>query len=543
MGSNPPDLAIQLNSSISLAGISTPMEKQLSKTDVISTLTKSPHGKLEEYLPVGLETGRQQPEFLAHLVAWNQRKGQIRDAKVALPLISLATTKDPDFQDNALAHLAAQGPREFLRGIEFSYTQVPAGSAPARVPRRALRRLIERYLRDREAVRQFWDATAVNHRQTLKTLYSRFHIKPDTDFRNIVLYGRDLNKVKQPMPAGSVYAAIANLKNMPAETVLSTVSHFKIPFLVTKTALGARAKKEQDVALAIINSMTPNQLLANTKTLETWGIKTIPALRAAYADGLKRTASATNVQALKADKAAEVLREAGDEDLAAKLEAVSEKTIAKQMTVEGNWLVLADKSGSMSSAIEAARHVAGTLAKAVTGKVTLVFFDTMPRAFDVTGKTYEEIKQISGKVTADGGTSIGVGLAWAEASGLELDGIAIVSDGLENTPPYFGAAYKSYAKKFDKEPTVYFYKCLPGMHSYRDTPLNISCSQYGVQIETFDLGSNVDYYSLPNLVQTMRTNRYSLYDEIMDTPLLSLDAVLKNTKGFEVIKRGQLVTA
>jgi len=33
----------------------------------------------------------------------------------------------------------------------------------------------------------------------------------------------------------------------------------------------------------------------------------------------------------------------------------------------------------------------------------------------------------------------------------------------------------------------------------------------------------VDFYSLPNLVQTMRTNRYSLIEEIMETPLLTLE--------------------
>ena len=36
----------------------------------------------------------------------------------------------------------------------------------------------------------------------------------------------------------------------------------------------------------------------------------------------------------------------------------------------------------------------------------------------------------------------------------------------------------------------------------------------------------VDTYSLPNLVQSMRVSRHSLVDEILATPLLSLDQVL-----------------
>lgn len=519
------------------------MEKQLNRAEVIATLTKSPHGDLKAYLPVGLAAGAQQSDFFAHLVAWNQRKGQIRDAKVALPMIALATTKDPELQDNALAHLALLGPREFAKSMSFARTEVPAGSAPGRVPRRVVRRLVERYLREREADKFLWTRTAVQHRQTLKGLYASYHIRPNTEDRNIILYGRTFDKIKAPMPAG-VFAFIASMKSIPATVVLSGIQQFKIPFLVTKAVLGPRAKTEQDIALAIINSMTPNELLGNTKTLETWGIKTVPALRAAYEDGLKRTAQARTVHTLKATKAAEVLSEAGEEDLAIKLEAVAEKQIAKQLTVDGNWLVLADKSGSMSECINVAQQVAGILAKAVTGKVQLVFFDISPRVFDVTGKSYDDIKALTKRVTAEGGTSIGCGLYWARTAKFEVDGIAIISDAQENTTPYFYQEYTRYSAEFGgKQPTVYLYRVGASMSSFRDNDLAESCKRGNVHLDEFQLGNTVDYYSLPNLVQTMRTNRYSLYDEIMETPLLTLDAVLKKTKDLKVLTHAELLPA
>jgi hypothetical protein len=50
-------------------------------------------------------------------------------------------------------------------------------------------------------------------------------------------------------------------------------------------------------------------------------------------------------------------------------------------------------------------------------------------------------------------------------------------------------------------------------------------------MQTFDLrDGKTDYYSIPNLVQTMRSNQYSLVDEIMATPLLSLSEVLKDAE-------------
>ena len=75
-----------------------------------------------------------------------------------------------------------------------------------------------------------------------------------------------------------------------------------------------------------------------------------------------------------------------DEGMRAQLNALQEKQIAN-MSIEGNWLVLADKSGSMSQAIESDRVISATLAKFVRGKITLIFFDTVPaRVFDVTGE-------------------------------------------------------------------------------------------------------------------------------------------------------------
>jgi hypothetical protein len=51
------------------------------------------------------------------------------------------------------------------------------------------------------------------------------------------------------------------------------------------------------------------------------------------------------------------------------------------------------------------------------------------------------------------------------------------------------------------------------------------CHRNGIAIEQFELGGHVDYYSLPNLVKTMRTSRYSLVDEILETKLLTFKDV------------------
>ena len=46
-------------------------------------------------------------------------------------------------------------------------------------------------------------------------------------------------------------------------------------------------------------------------------------------------------------------------------------------------------------------------------------------------------------------------------------------------------------------------------------------------LEKFELGHNVDYYSIPNIIRTLKTNKYSLCEEIMEMPLLKFSDVFK----------------
>lgn len=65
------------------------MEKGLTRNQIIQELTRSPHGELTVYEKVGRAAAKEDAEFLAHLIAWNRIHGQVRDSKVALPVISL----------------------------------------------------------------------------------------------------------------------------------------------------------------------------------------------------------------------------------------------------------------------------------------------------------------------------------------------------------------------------------------------------------------------------------------------------------------------
>jgi hypothetical protein len=490
------------------------MEQGITKQSVISALSKSPHGSLKEYLPIGKQAVKQEGEFYQHLIAWDRTHGQIRDSKVALPVIGLAYESDAELVDNSLAHIALLGPRELARAYRFGLEIRLPGKM------RQLRRLVENYLHEKEQEKG-WDHLAIQHRGTLKELYALAHAKPEKERTNIVLYGRNFNKTKAPLPKGSVFEVVANLKNMSPTEAAGSIMRYHIPFLIAMGALGAKAK-EPDLVLALIGAMSPTELTTNVKMLEKLGMKTNPALRGAFDAALAKAATSKKAT-LKTTKAAEAVT---DSVLKEKLQGLQDKQIKALGGPEGNWLVLGDRSGSMSRSIEMSKHVSATLAKICQGRVWLVFFDSSPMTVDVTGLPLDAIQKATRHIGSGGSTSIGCGLNRMLTEKVEIDGIAVVSDGEENSAPRFVDVYRKYLEFVNKDVPVYFFQCDGGGNNF-----TYSMNQAGFEMQTFDVRGGVDYYSVVNLAQTLRASKYSLCDEIMATPLLSLSDVLKMRVG------------
>jgi hypothetical protein len=484
---------------------------KLTKSQIVSELTRSSHGVLSNYVPTGVHAASQDPDFYSHLIAWNQKNGQVRDSKIALPVIALAESRilaDKEWKDNALAHLAQLDPRNLVKAVRLAKSVQARGG---------VRKVVEAYLRAREANWPWWERAALSHRESMKELYALCHVKPSA-MADLILF-------KNQPPVGTIFDKVRKLKTMTATEIAGTILTEKIPFLVAMGALGARVK-ETDVAMAIINQMSATELVTNTKLLERLGVKTIPVLKAAYEEALSK-AQGSKKATFKTTRAAEAM---DDGALKKKLQNLQEKQIQNLGGVEGNWLVLGDKSGSMQQAIEISKMVAATLSKMVKGEVHLVFFDVTPSYLNATGMEYEKIKEATKRVQADGGTSIGVGLDYILQNNIEVDGIAIITDGAENSAPLFAQVYRKYEQKFDKSPTVYVFRCAVSMASYTDVDISRSLKAGSIDYTEFDLKhGQVDFYSLPNIIQTMRTNKYSLVDEIMATPLLTLEEALKPT--------------
>lgn len=482
------------------------MEKAaLSKNEIITSLTRSPHGDLPTYQPIVTEAARREPEFLAHLIAWNHEKGSIRDAKIALPVYSLAEPAFPvDFTENSRAHTAMLAPREFVRAVKAARVVGLAGKD------RRLRGLVEQYLRHREASFGLWEAAYIQHRASLIWLYKHFRIKPGAE--NPLVHAA---VTKRTYPTGSSLEIIQRLPVMPTSEALGHCIRRGFPFLVVMGALGRRMKAEPDALLAFINSMSPTELATNAKALDKLGVANNPTLRDAVRAKLREAADSPPTGALlKASKKAGE----GTGTVTRALAQVGERQITATGGIKGRWLGLGDKSGSMEHTIEICKEIAAHLAR-FTDQSWLCFYDQAPQWFkEVTGWTLERVKQETQYIRAGGGTAAFSGLLYALDRNIEVDGIWIASDCEDGYAPAFVKTYQVYAKKFDREPTLYVFR-VPG--GSRDLLLP-ALQQAGILTEVFDLRGGFDHYSLPNIIQTMQTRRWGLLDQIMETPLKRL---------------------
>jgi hypothetical protein len=507
-------------------------ETGVTRTEIVNQLSISVHGSLRDYVPVIAESCVQDPEFLAHLIAWDFVNGQVKDSKLALPVLTIWSRQFPEeLLENSLAHLALASPRELLRALRFS---LDLGVAARR--QRLLERLVRAYLKHHELIRGKWERLAVRHRRSLHSLYALTHC-PRPLWTAGALFGRvnriDGKAIKFLLPPGTIFSDVAALRSMDPRQVAAVTEKWHLSPLVVSGALAGSSTKVSDAAVvqAAVGQMSGSELVTRVTSLEAAGLSKDPVLKEAFRAQVAK-ATKSKKATLKTSVAAD---EVEDVSLREMLRELQERQIQTQKDsgqgIDGNWLVICDKSQSQDLAIELGAHIAAAIAKFVTGRVWLVFCDTSASGDEVTGFTLEQLKAHTRYVRAGGSTSYGVGLAWALEKRLDLDGVVIVGDGGENFAPFFVHAHQEFKSRRQKDLPVYLYQtyCEPRYAaSAGGNPKNFERTMYGkVPFTSFDLThGKVDYFSVPNLVQTMSVSRFGVVEKIMACPLVSLEQVI-----------------
>jgi len=476
--------------------------EQDNRLHILNALLRTPHRRLHEVHPAHAQAVSEDPRFYVQLAAWHRDHGSVRDHQEMF-VVNLALSRFPGHRDVAAALLRGLPPYQIVRIVNFihgGHRSADRANGLRRNLPRTIRTEIARYLREREADPNWFDSAALTARKALKRLYALLHIRP-SDRAQQVLFQR------APPTGSSLYAVKAlSRAETPADQARAIVQH-NIPYRVAATVV---QQMTPAVLAAIINSMSPQELMNNVASLKRRGALAHPQIAALIDSRLAIAASAPRVSALKVKHAVQAAGASGQ--TRQRLEAVADAQIKKKGVIKRPLALLIDKSASMEAAIEIGKHAGAMLSAVCAAKLYVYAFDTIAYPITPAGKTLADWERALEGITARGATACGAPLEVMLKKRQKVDQIVIITDEADNSSPRLVPSLLKY-RQLGIEPRVCIVRTPGG------TPvLERLLQRESWPVDVFPFAG--DYYSLPDLIPLLtQPTQFDLLMEIMDYPL------------------------
>jgi hypothetical protein len=469
-----------------------PSERDI-RLDILNSLLTTPHRQLDQVAQLHKSMVERDPIFYGHLAVWYQRNGDVRDHKEVF-IGNLLASDLSEHRDAGFVLLQELPPYQVARVVDFMKR------ARGKLPR-STRTAVVHYLRRREADPAFFDRSALRARKAMKHLYATLHIKP-SERADSVLF-------KDAPPQGSLALMLKELAkaDSAAEQARLIVEH-KIPYTI---AVGAIRQMTPSVLVALINSMSPQEVINNLKSLKSRGAMEHKEVKALINEKLDEARGDARVSAFKAQVAANAAEL--DAETVARLEQVTDEQVRKRGRITRPTALFVDRSGSMENAIEVGKRITAMISGIADAELVVYAFDTMPYPIEAKGRELSDWERAFKHIKAGGGTSIGCALEAMRLKKRVVEQIILVTDEEENTAPYFAEVYDAYRRELQVAPSILIVKI--GQSSQW---IEVKAKEKQAQVDTFTFTG--DYYSLPNLIPMLtRPSRLELLMEIMETPL------------------------
>jgi hypothetical protein len=504
-----------------------------TRVTMLNSFMTCPHRDLDMVKDVHSNLREKDPVFYAHLATWYQKQeSPIRDHN-ELFCAHLITDKFLDnrevglalwqkfpvfmkmkilgFIEGKIAKLREKTGKKVKNGkrvvdeIKIKEKFVGFGmSSPA-----SFRKERERYLRWLEADNDRFDSVALKSFNDLKALYAagRNGVKMATRAYEI-LY-------KKNYPEGSklnIFKQIMNAKS-PEEQAKLIVEN-GIPYTI---AVGLVEKITPSITVALINAMSPQELINNMASLEERGVMSNPDIKKLIEGKLEKASTAKNVVTLKSKNLAASGR-IKDESLMKKLDEVTDKQVKKVGTINMDTAIIVDASGSMQRSIEAGKRAAAMVAGAISGKLFIYVHDEMAKEIVLKEPTMTAAENAFKGVRPDNRTSMGCVLDLMMRKNIAVDQLVFFTDEGENQGPFFSDLYKTYCEKTGKVPRIVIVS-MPNDQGRISSEFSTRLKSANIDYEIYRPENN-DYYGLPGLLMLLsRNSKLDLIYEIMDTPL------------------------
>lgn len=500
------------------------------RLNILNAVLTTPHRKLELAQPFHAETVVQDPIFYSHLAVWYFKKGEIRDQKECF-IINLILSKFPGHRDVGLALLSELPPHQVVRVVRFikGFNERTKEKLPQKkgvkkeegtskvkpkiilTPRGLGRNIptsmvteITRYLRARESDNTWLDTTVISQKNNLRYLYSTLHIKPSDRADKLIF--------KNQPPEDSRVAELKNLANLTDPTeIAKLIIKLKIPYRIATSFI---SEMTAPVILALIEVMSPQELMNSIASLERRGVMENPILKTAVEEKLKTLKKSKKVTALKTDKA--VGTGVLSEETKKALTEVKDTQIKNKGKITKDIAIFVDKSLSMTKAIEVGKQIAAMVSAISTKNLFVYAFDTVPYPITSKGPEMSHWEKAFLGIRPGGGTSCGCPFVAMTKNQQKVDQVIIVTDGGDNSYPLFHVAYKDYVRFNGSEPSV----CVVKIPSSESDSLTKACQEAKINVDTYKVEN--DYVSLPAILPFLSSStKLDLIMEILETELPS----------------------
>jgi len=507
------------------------------RLQLFNALLQTPHRKLDQVWPIHDEVARRDPLFYVHLAAWYHERGDVRDHKEMF-IVRLVLSDFPGHREVGLALLRALPPYQVVRVVDFIHgvtetrpIDQPGVARPGikgkrgRKPSRpqvgdrkgqrevvgvrglqrnlpkSLRTEVYRYLREREAVPEWFDSTVLVARKALKRLYALLHIAPAERTQQILF---DDNPPSDSRVAGLKRLALAATPEQQARAIVES----RIPFRIAVTVI---QEMTTELLEALIDRMSPQEVINNVALLSRHGALQNPDLKALIDLKLEEAKSAKRVSALKAQTAVQAVDLS--DAMRQQLQAVADCQIKARGRIRRPTGLLIDKSGSMELAMELGKRIGAMISAVCESDLFVYAFDKLAYPVTPKGKDLAAWDEAFRGLSANGMTSCGVPVEMLRRKKQHVEQIIMVTDEEEYDPPFFVDSLQRYKRELGADPAI----CLVRVPD-SSTKLQDQCKRAGIPVTTFDFSG--DYYSLPNLVPLLEPpSELDLMMEIMEFPL------------------------
>lgn len=458
------------------------------RIQMLNSFLTTPHGKLNALAPLHQSGIERDPLFYGHLAAWYSERGEVRDHKVLF--VGHLLTSD-FFEHREAGWVLLQRLPPHMVAAALDHAKVAIGKVP-----RSFKSAVVSYLRNLEAHPKRFDRAAMRSRDSLKHLYASLRIAPNARAQAILFEGQP------PVDSQLYQLKLLAQTSTPAEQARLIVEQ-RIPYT---TAVGALKTVTPSVMVALIEVMTPQEVINHLAALKKRGAFDSPEVKALIEARLKEAEQDRRVSTLKATRA--MAHVELEEETAAVLTDVTDRRVAQIARIARPTALFVDKSSSMTQAIAVAKEVAA-LISAVCDDFRVLAFDS--DVFEVQARGIERSawEQAFKLVRANGSTSIGAPLAKLTRERHYVEQVVIITDMGENTHPYFVAAYEEYAREVGHGPQV----IIVGVGGSSQGFLT-SLQRAGIPLTVWEFGG--DYFALPNLLPLLAMpSRAELVEQVM----------------------------